>query len=769
MRKALRRSRCYALALMGAAGVAGTAAAAPVPGTSPEEVAALGEAHAAEHARQAATATQAPRTQNEVVAAVAGPPAQVGQWAAPFPIPVMAIHAALLPTGKVLWFSYPTNPSPRHNPGGYQAAANESQAWLWDPATGATKRVDPPIDPATGRPANIWCGGQNHQSDGTVLVTGGNLAYSTPGTDFKGLDHVYTFNPFSERWVTHPRMRHGRWYPTQVLLGDGRSVIMGGLDESGNGFASARNLDIELFTPGSTPDAAGRISLLGTRSLSGSAPGAPPNGGLYPHMFLMPSGRVLTSGPFAQDTWMLTSPGSSTAWQDVPNTAYTRLWGTAVPVPEGPQGSSRVMHAGGSAPPSVTSTTTDIAKPTVEVYDEDSPAAGWQATPSMNVGRGHHNTVLLPDGSMVAVGGGVGIRNGDQWAADPEQRQVELWDPATGQWRLGPSQAEARAYHSTALLLPDGRVVSAGDDANGGIDRDTAEVYSPPYLFKGPRPAIRWAPSEVRHGAPFSVGTSDRDVVRASLVAPGATTHAVDMSQRVIPLSVAQRADGQGVDLTAPASVNAAPPGYYMVFLLNDKGVPSVASWVKLSPTAPDAPPIPSPTPPPAPASPPPAPVAPNLPPAAPAPRPGEPLLRTTHLVPIPPGITGGRTIGRLVGGFDGGRLAPWRARGAVSLLPSAARSSVVMSMRAGNGRPAAAWRGVGRLLSAKTRLTFQLFGGRITSTRRAGSTVEVRISRGPARWREVSVQLPATSRSRVLRLHVTPRAGVQVDDLRLS
>ena len=85
----------------------------------------------------------------------------------------------------------------------------------------------------------------------------------------------------------------------------------------------------------------------------------------------------------------------------------------------------------------------------------------------MQVGRGHHNTVLLPDGSMVTVGGGVGARDGDQWAGDPEQRQVELWNPATGNWTLGPSQAETRAYHSTALLLPDGRVISAGDDVNG--------------------------------------------------------------------------------------------------------------------------------------------------------------------------------------------------------------------------------------------------------------------------------------------------------------
>ena len=131
-------------------------------------------------------------------------------------------------------------------------------------------------------------------------------------------------------------------------------------------------------------------------------------------------------------------------------------------MPGGTAGSSQVMQLGGSNPPTITSTTTDIATATTEVFDEANPGLGWHAGQSMKVGRGHHNTVLLPDGSMVTVGGGVGIRNGSQWAGDAAQRQVDLWDPVTGSWRLGAAQAETRAYHSTALLLPDGRVISAG-------------------------------------------------------------------------------------------------------------------------------------------------------------------------------------------------------------------------------------------------------------------------------------------------------------------
>ncbi len=322
-----------------------------------------------------------------------------------------------------------------------------------------------------------------------------------------------------------------------------------------------------------------------------AGPDKPPIGGLYPHMFAMPSGRVLVGGPFPEDTWFLNPPGTANSfgWQDLPATARDRLWGTGVLMPGGAGGSTRVMQLGGSAPATSTPTTTDIAVATTEIFDEANPGLGWRSAPSMQVGRGHHNTVLLPDGSMVTVGGGVGIRNGDQWAADPAQRQVDLWNPATSNWTLGAEQAEARAYHSTALLLPDGRVISAGDDVNGGTDRDSAEIYEPPYLFKGARPTITKAPTNVKFGTPFDVGSPNTNIAKATLVAPGATTHANDMNQRYIPLTVAQRAGG--VTLTAPATADIATPGYYMLFLLNGQGVPSVAKFVRLGNDT-DPPPI---------------------------------------------------------------------------------------------------------------------------------------------------------------------------------
>ena len=205
--------------------------------------------------------------------------------------------------------------------------------------------------------------------------------------------------------------------------------------------------------------------------------------------------------------------------------------------------------------------------------------------------RSYQNTVLLPDGTMVAVGGGVGDTVADnKYAVDPNgrQRQVELYDPATNQWRLGPAQVEDRGYHSTALLLPSGKVWSAGDnkhptEPDGGFAlTDTAEIYSPPYLYKGTRPSIVSAPSQVAWKQNFSVGIDSTKVPAdaAVLVAPAATTHGDDASQRMVRL-VVRGSTSNRIDLTAPASSGVAPPGYYMLFVLH-QGVPSVAKWVKV-------------------------------------------------------------------------------------------------------------------------------------------------------------------------------------------
>ena len=225
----------------------------------------LGPEHAAEHA---ALRRDARLHKNAPTGPVGGfrlyarsatsTPEVGGRWNGRFDIPVMGINAAMLPTGKVLWYAYPNEPdsAPRRN---------EGWAVLWDPSKGtgadAFKRVDPPVDPATGLPVNIWCSGTSFLADGRVLVTGGNLSYiNDPNSQYAGLNQVYTFNPFSETWTRQPDMAHGRWYPTQMLMPDGRTVIVQGLDETKTG---AKNTDIEIFTPSANMNGVGTITKRG--------------------------------------------------------------------------------------------------------------------------------------------------------------------------------------------------------------------------------------------------------------------------------------------------------------------------------------------------------------------------------------------------------------------------------------------------------------------------------------------------------------------------
>lgn len=558
------------------------------------EIATLGPAHAAEHAEQ----REMLREQGEISPAItaeapveaqalaAGPPDQVGEWGSPFSIPVFGIHAVVLPTGKVLWWSYPQ--------GTGEPRANTSQAWLWEPSTGAMTRVDPPQIPDPDNPgqtkaANIFCAGQVMLQDGRVLVVGGNLDYGVgvPGDEFRGLKQLYTFNPFNETWTEQPSMSKGRWYPSAVSQPDGRVVIMDGYDDSGT---PAKNDTIEVFTPSPDLDGVGQVTTVALRG----GPGQPPDRELYPRNFLMPSGRTVIAGPDPGDTWYFNqigpAPGNAFSWGELPNLngGQSRLWGSSVLDPGPPSGSTKVMALGGDAFNGTTQRTT-------ETFDDSNHAQGWVPGASMNIGRSHMNTVLLPDASKVVVGGGVGFGEQGLYTYEDEQRQIEIYDPVSNSWRLGPAQAEGRAYHSTAALLPDGRVVSAGDNLNGTIgqpdgDRtDTAELYSPPYLFKGARPAISAAPQSVAWGDTFGVHSPD-PVSRAVMMAPAATTHGYDMNQRHVELQVANTVPGTGIDVVSPPSGRVAQPGYYMLFLLNGQGVPSVAKWVRLDPGAPDRP-----------------------------------------------------------------------------------------------------------------------------------------------------------------------------------
>ena len=162
---------------------------------------------------------------------------------------------------------------------------------------------------------------------------------------------------------------------------------------------------------------------------------------------------------------------------------------------------------------------------------------------------------------------------------------AELWSAGTQTWSTMASMHTPREYHSTALLLPDGRVVESGMGADFGNvpDQQTAEFFSPPYLFKGPRPTITQAPSQVHYGTSFNINTPDAATIQtAVLIRLGAVTHFFDENTRYVPLNI--QVGAGALTLTAPVDGKSAPPGYYMLFIVNAAGVPSVAPIIQVGP-----------------------------------------------------------------------------------------------------------------------------------------------------------------------------------------
>lgn len=400
---------------------------------------------------------------------------------------------------------------------------------IWNPATGSFT--------STARPTDIFCGGHSFLADGRLLVAGGKYD-NTVGL---GNPDVSIFNPSSSSWTRLAPMRRGRWYPTLTTLPSGDVLIISGFDEYGRVVEEP-----EVWSPA------------GHRGLSGARKNLPN----YPRTFVAPNGKVFYAGQ-RQQTWYL-DPSGTGAWTTVAQRLYgVRDYGAAVMY-----GKGKVLYVGGGR-------TTNTA----EIIDLNSPAPRWQWTGSMAFPRRQLNATVLPTGEVLVTSGSRGTGFNDN---DLAVHAAEIWNPNTGRWTILASNTVNRTYHSTSILLPDGRILHSGGEGGAKGPPRGAELFSPPYLFKGARPAITNAPELVHYGTSFTVSTPNAaNVAKVSLISLGAATHAFDMGQRLLGLAF-QRQTG-ALSITAPANGNVAPPGYYMLFILNADSVPSVAKIVRVS------------------------------------------------------------------------------------------------------------------------------------------------------------------------------------------
>jgi hypothetical protein len=401
------------------------------------------------------------------------------------------------------------------------------QPQVWDPSAKTFTEV--PI------PDRLFCSGHAFLSDGKLLVNGGHIS------DDHGIPDANLFDPTTMTWSSRPSMARGRWYPTTITLGNGQAVTLAGGDQDG----------VQVGVPEVWTGSGWRALTSASRILP-----------YYPRAFLAPNGKVFYAGENRTTLYLTTT--STGGWTSVASRRYgIRDYGSAVMYQPG-----KILYVGGGR-------TTNTA----EIIDLNHPTPSWQWTGSMAFARRHLNATILPTGQVLVTGGTSGTAFNDESRA---VHAAEMWDPATGSWTTLASNSISRVYHSTSLLLKDGRVLHTGSgNGAGAVNHRDAEIFSPPYLFQGARPKISSAPSSVGYGQAFFVGTADpAAMARVTWIRLGSVTHAFDMNQRFNELSFTRTTGG--LTVYAPASRNLAPPGHYMLFLLNQKGVPSAARVVRI-------------------------------------------------------------------------------------------------------------------------------------------------------------------------------------------
>jgi hypothetical protein len=465
-----------------------------------------------------------------------------GQWQTlPYTMPINPIHAAMLYNGSVLIIAGSGNYPP-----------NTTYQWaLYNPQTGNINVQTMTWD--------MFCNGMSILPDGRPFISGGTIQYDP----FFGQPRSAIYDVASNSLVDAEPMAHGRWYPTTTILGNGSLLTFSGLSETGG-----TNTAVEIYTPGTG------------WSPQYTASWTPP---LYPRLHLLPNGNVFYSG--SSPVSSIFNPSTHTWSVGVATTNYngTRLYGSSVMLPLTPANGYKpqVMIMGGGNP-STAST---------EIIDLSAATPKWVFGPNMSAPRIEMNSTILPTGKILALGGSLNDEDINTAALN-----ADLYDPVSNTFSSAGTEAFPRLYHSVSLLLPDATVWVAGGNPERGTYEPHMEIYSPAYLFNSDgslatRPSITSVSNSViGYANSFSVTTPDAaNISSVVLMRNGAVTHAFNMDQRYVGLSFTA---GSGVlNVTGPPTGNIAPPGYYMLFLLNSAGVPSVAQMVQLSNAPSDTPP----------------------------------------------------------------------------------------------------------------------------------------------------------------------------------
>jgi hypothetical protein len=466
------------------------------------------------------------------------------------PWPVVATHAALLPDSTIIsWYSRDATGITRDLDYNDQSKHNFTLVASWN--TFNTTHTSP-----NNTSTDLFCAGHTMSSDGKLYVAGGHLGFN--GSFYPGSKHTNVFDPLTSTWSRGPDMTDGRWYPTVINLPNKEILVM-------EGFSSSETTQINYIPDVWNP------STNTLRRLTNASTEQRSVQHLYPWLHVAPNGRVFYSGATVSMAYLdTTGAGSwSTTYQ---RDTLARGAGSSVMYDLG-----KILVLGGGTPATNTAVTVDLT-------------TGVQATPtsSMAYGRTNPNATILADGSVFVNGGNTSGINFDD---STSVYTTEIWNPAKGTWQLGAVAQKPRNYHAVSLLLPDGSVWTAGGGGCGGCtaNQQSAEIYYPPYLFRknnsgllATRPRVTVSPSTMTYNQNYRLTIPNAAVIqKVALVGIGSVTHAFNMNQRYVPLTIASRTSNS-VTVTSPANANLAPPSYYMLFVINNNGVPSVAPIIQV-------------------------------------------------------------------------------------------------------------------------------------------------------------------------------------------
>ena len=525
--------------------------------------------------------------QASAVACTAGKACTQGVWQVlRFPSPVRAIHAVLLYTGDVLLVAGSGNDETDFAAGTFMSA-------VYNPDKGTFHVIPTPDD--------FFCAGHAVLPNGKVLILGGNKAYPTGSGShgFEGLSTSYIFNPLTEKYQRVNNLNGGHWYPSSTELGNGDVIAFGGLNQKSTGSTVTEYFK---YNPASPSDGA----WLPKSEINENYD----YWGLYPAMILMQNGELFYTGshvfgnniPSKSDIFNISDiidtgadprfPAGSDpitevkGLQDDPGVKGKDMTDQSMSLLLPPAQTQKVMLMGGGNVNYEIPATRDT-----DLIDLNQANPHYTPGPLLprgtlisnrklepaNDGKMYVSAVILPNGQVFETGGGLIDR-------EAPVREAAMYNPVTNRFTPVATDSVPRTYHSSAFLLPDGRVMAIGNNPGDGSFDLRISIYDPPYLFHGPRPKITHVASQYwTYGTEEHV-TVNQKITRAELISAASVTHSSDPNQRFVELPLTESGDQIGLNVTT--NPNIAPPGWYMLFVTNANGVPSVARWIHLNKVA---------------------------------------------------------------------------------------------------------------------------------------------------------------------------------------